>query len=933
MLGNPTDVEDAVTYKGQAFVIQGRLVFLRSGSIHYFRVPSQLWRDRLLQAKRAGLNCIETYVPWNFHETEEGVYNFDGDRDIGRFLSVCKDLGLYVFLRCGPYIDSEWDAGGYPAWLFGKPGFELRTINTIGWYYIRRWYEQLLPRVTVHQVTKNGPVIMVQSENEYHFVERPGGREYLQGLIRMLRELGIDVPITNCNRQPVPLQGSLTTLNTSDPNAVIPDYRKTNPNVPPFISEFWIGGLDFWGDSYLDSHPTLWIRQTMANMLLQRGMYNFYMFHGGTNFGFWASNSVRSDHSWITTEYNHTSPVAEGGALNDKYFAVKSASYLAANFQDFLCKSSVVPNPVIAEGPVRLHTLCSPQGVMLFVIPLYPVHDEIVWRVDGRAPFRSLVENPPSEEMAVQVGRLRFPSGEILDLAESSQSPLMLPYQFEIDQHCRVDFSNATMLGYTGTESSRVIVFCGEPGKLGIVSINDRRIEFVFSSDLVATRAGNVKLLALSPELADRAWFAEGRLVIGPAYVGESIEGQHECWVNERVTAIHTVSAEGKYRRMDVSAPTTQIGIIPISGWTEHVLEEIGGETKAWTDIGKPCSIETLGGYYGYAWYRASFVSKDARMGTVFFTHAADRIHVFLNGQRISGVWGRGEGATRDPLPISLAAGKNQFAFLCDNMGRSAEGGTLDFKGIWDEVYLDVKEQTLGGGEWSSDLLPLPSSESWKFKTYRKWYDGATVPHSFRFRATVVVGEDEGALLAFRWIPQYAWIYVNGMFVAEYGGDVGLAGGASFAEFILDPFIMGNRVQLDLTFFGEQDQNLDQRMRLFTYKKTFALNEWRFKPWESPTQRGESDGTLPRWWRCELPRPEIPGPLFLVTQGLSKGQAYLNGTALGRYWEIGPQHSLYLPEPYFQDSNTLAIFDEEGRRPDLVYIVRDPRCPIRKMLA
>jgi Beta-galactosidase, galactose-binding domain len=87
------------------------------------------------------------------------------------------------------------------------------------------------------------------------------------------------------------------------------------------------------------------------------------------------------------------------------------------------------------------------------------------------------------------------------------------------------------------------------------------------------------------------------------------------------------------------------------------------------------------------------------------------------------------------------------------------------------------------------------------------------------------------------------------------------------------------------------------------------------------------------WWQCKLSKPKLPSPAYLVTQRLSKGQAYLNGIPLGRYWEIGPQHAIYLPEPWFREQNVLAIFDEEGRPPNQNYIVRDLRYPTRKVMA
>jgi beta-galactosidase len=142
--------------------------------MHYARIPHELWRDRILRAKRAGMNCIATYVHWNFHERQEGVFDFHGDADIERYIDLCQELGVYFFARVGPFVSGEWEAGGYPGWLLGKPGTEVRTANNATRLYVRRWFEQLIPRIARRQVTRGGPVILVQLENEYPYVNRPG---------------------------------------------------------------------------------------------------------------------------------------------------------------------------------------------------------------------------------------------------------------------------------------------------------------------------------------------------------------------------------------------------------------------------------------------------------------------------------------------------------------------------------------------------------------------------------------------------------------------------------------------------------------------------------------------------------------------------------------------------------------------------------------
>ena len=106
------------TVEGDQFVLDGTPFRILSGEIHYFRIPRIYWEDRLRRVKALGFNAIQTYIPWNFHEENEGETSFEGDRDFLAFLSLADELGLLVLLRPGPYICAEWDWGGLPAWLF-----------------------------------------------------------------------------------------------------------------------------------------------------------------------------------------------------------------------------------------------------------------------------------------------------------------------------------------------------------------------------------------------------------------------------------------------------------------------------------------------------------------------------------------------------------------------------------------------------------------------------------------------------------------------------------------------------------------------------------------------------------------------------------------------------------------------------------------------
>ena len=109
----------------QDFFLDGVPTKLYSGAVHYFRVPRQYWYDRLMKLKSAGLNGVETYVPWNLHEPRPGQFDFAGDLDVEHFLALAKEVGLFVLLRPGPYICSEWDWGGLPYWLLQERDYSV----------------------------------------------------------------------------------------------------------------------------------------------------------------------------------------------------------------------------------------------------------------------------------------------------------------------------------------------------------------------------------------------------------------------------------------------------------------------------------------------------------------------------------------------------------------------------------------------------------------------------------------------------------------------------------------------------------------------------------------------------------------------------------------------------------------------------------------
>ena len=146
------------------FYLNGEPFQIISGAFHYFRTVPEYWRDRLEKLKAMGCNTVETYIPWNLHESRKGEFCFEGILDVERFIQLAQELGLYVIIRPSPYICAEWEFGGLPAWLLQEEGMKLRVSYPPFLRHVEEYYKVLLPRITPWQTTQGGPVILMQVE-------------------------------------------------------------------------------------------------------------------------------------------------------------------------------------------------------------------------------------------------------------------------------------------------------------------------------------------------------------------------------------------------------------------------------------------------------------------------------------------------------------------------------------------------------------------------------------------------------------------------------------------------------------------------------------------------------------------------------------------------------------------------------------------------
>ena len=306
------------------FLLDGKPQQFICGEMHYPRIPQEYWRDRIRRAKAMGINTVSTYVFWNIHERQPGVFDFKGQADLAKFIKICGQEGMHVILRPGPYVCAEWDFGGYPYWLQNETGMVWRSDNPAFLAACKRYIDRLGKEVASLTVTHGGPILMVQVENEYG--SYASDKVYLGKLRDMLRDAGFDVPLITCDGAgQMPngyVEGALPTINGAVGQEVITTIDRYHKGGPYFVAEFYPAWFDVWGKAHSrrDHHNPA---EQLDWMLGHDISVSMYMFHGGTNFAY--TNGANNSYGYEPqpTSYDYDAPLGEYGNPTPKYYAFR----------------------------------------------------------------------------------------------------------------------------------------------------------------------------------------------------------------------------------------------------------------------------------------------------------------------------------------------------------------------------------------------------------------------------------------------------------------------------------------------------------------------------------------------------------------------------------------------------------------------------------
>ena len=963
---------------GRGFLIHGKRVFIVAGELQYARTPRALWRDRLLRIKRAGYNTVQTYAFWNFHEPREGQFDFSSDNhDLDAFLKLIQSLGMYAIVRTGPYVNAEWDTGGLPIWLRFKPGLRPLTDNAPFYAAVTPYWDRLFPIVVRNQITRGGPVILVQLDNEHTFDSLGrgvgGGTDLPDAFYRHYRQVALKAGVV------VPY--FFSGLNHSDDPAGDGPLDTSDRTTPWFSTEFWTGWYGWYG---VDAEKRRKLVRATWKVLAYGGAgYTHYTMAGGSDFETWNNNEQAAS-------YDFGSPIGQAGDFRSDYYPLKRAALFAAAFPQVLSDSVASAGGGGTAGVTNSAvSLTSRQGKA------------------GRILF---LDNPGDQPQPVQVKTadgMRMPSAGPIQMEEGEILPIVMGYPLLPD--VSLTLGAARILGTATQGRTTTLVIYGKPGEPGelhfrvpelgvtlgqhagdsltaghgrvilktVFSAGDPRV-FTFQ---VGTRT--VRVISERASLADRTWLVpvgeNTEIVCGPDYVGEAdrqagrlalqteqmgLSGMPPgpCWVWTADKQIALTKALVPDRAASGTAPA-------LGAWSADATvpqAQPGFSDGDWLHSEQPRPMGADGDNGAYAWYRATVTAPTAGTYQLDVSDYADWLTVFVDGKRAgSGDVNRTTTDAMTPRPadyrvsVPLKAGPHTLALLAAHYGRNklvcyyGPLDTIDSKGVTGEVSLTpevVPSQGLPVFRWKADengpndadTLAAPALGT----AGADWQDAHAYDDVFHgrlgyawFRATLPNVPGPHRRLTFASIDDLGTVTLNGTQIAS---GIGVNANATVSVDAAwrpgGPNVLAVLVQNTSGGGGLGKVTLSGGIT-----DGGVVRGWRMRGGETPpgptaaTWKPLAAGAVtgvPCWFRTEFtatpPAPDGPHPILRVqTSTLTRGFVWLNGHSLGRYPEVSRDASgqgqlvdgVYLPECWLRPGrNELVVFDEEGVTPSKVRI-------------
>ncbi len=427
---------NSFTFDNKSFLMNGSPYTVISGAIHYFRVHPDYWEDRLKKLKACGFNTVETYVCWNLHEKHEGIFDFEGALDIEKYITTAESLGLNIIIRPGPYICAEWELGGLPSWLLSYPDMALRCNDSLYLSKVTPYYKRLFDIIRPHLCTNGGGIIMVQVENEYG--SYGDDKEYMKRITEIYRENGIDCMLFTADgvyfgmQENGAVDGIYAAANFgSDPGEHFEMMKNFRDGEPLMCAELWCGWFEHWHGEHMPPRTPEDIGGMVRELFELGASFNFYMFHGGTNFGFMNGanySETEGIYQPTVTSYDYGALLNEAGDMTENYYAVKRVIENTVGLTP--CDYEVSNTEKAAYGTLMLTESASLFDTLdVLASPIqsaFPKTMEQIGQSFGYILYRTKI-NGPTGNCEVNITELRdrahvFLDGKLVGVQERSRS-------------------------------------------------------------------------------------------------------------------------------------------------------------------------------------------------------------------------------------------------------------------------------------------------------------------------------------------------------------------------------------------------------------------------------------------------------------------------------------------------------------------------------
>ncbi len=935
-----------VTFDGRSFMLDGRRLWIVSGSFHYARVSADQWAGRLHAMRVAGLNTVETPIFWARHNPRPGVLDFTGDNDLRRFVQAVGAAGMHCILRMGPFVGADWDLGGIPAWVLQLPEVRLRTNSGPYLDACSRFIAAVVEQIRDLQVTstgKGGPVLLIQNEHAWTCGHAELARTTLGELVRYYREAGLTVPIVNANNLWQSVEGEIDCWSgAADPMSMMRQLGTVRPDQPKLIIDFPVAEGRYLGvEEPRPLHPMA-VQRRIAEALAGAAQVNLTPFVAGSTPGFWGGKSPMGRFMPAACDGPADAPINALGQETAAYGPIRRICTFASRFARVLSHLDPAYMPVSIDPahPLAPGVKGRGRGRGLARDAQPRTSSCVVAHVSGSQGGVAFVfgDDPGTGEPTPgQSATLLMPDGSTLPVHLGSQSVAWVIMEVNLGGRARINYCNLNALAAVG----RVLVCYGAAGTPGIVSINGSPIEFTVptGSKPFITEHENITLVACNEAQVDQTFVTDAGVYVGVAGLTAEMKpiglpGTRTCLFVNSEGQSSNVSVEVSRA---VEMPT--LGRGSLSSWLyadQH--EYILGESPRYAAIDGPADLAALGCPHGYGWYRISLKSVPNGRLHLLAPEGGDRLHLYVDGEPVS-VLGVGPGAVADAV-VQLKKSAHELVILAENAGRFAGGMHMqERKGLPTHLWAvnplkagPPKAVTATSLEVLALLAPV-----WEVRE-----GDATMP----VRPTwIIQHRRKGSLIAtFTDVPVRALLVLNDVplgYVDQAGPshvvlpEEKLTRGNNTIQLAVIPDPVGADPDMDTIL-----ERLAEGVRFAEMEEAVtAQGQWSFAKWEAPAAssfRPASGRTLarrhePTWWKSRFNPADTGAPLLLSLNGMTKGQVYVNGRHLARYFHatadgrrVPHTPHIHIPASYLRanEENELLIFDEHGGHPnriDLTY--------------